>query len=858
MITNRREFLKMAGIGLAGLQIGSTFSYLRAATEPGVVDVPLAEQVATVCRRLAPHGWRDLFLKLTGGELDLSSPTLAQDLEKPLSKIDRTLPGFEDFAEEGGRAIEPGSPARSLLFHALASANVVEDGAGKPLADFPTIAELDAVENCVYGLRAPSLDELRTRAGGAQLALVVFAREYRSAPNTVHRKHADLCFARTALTRSGNLPALYDGRRRDFVPLDPDNKFAFRVLPTRFAAYIAVRQKGDASSFGPLRHRKDDGDRDFWVPVHKLFVGSECVRGLRLDLDFQAHFINEKLRKLHQFMETGGFGANSTEAERDQFPFVIRDATLAAFATEPAYGPGLISPKPNPIFAKAEFGGKPLGFEVSSKFTGVADNVWFSTLQIVADAEADSPFNDGVGYMASLNPTVGRITPEYINARHQLLPDGSVKDLNQEPKLMDILRAGGYRAQHYIDYTGDGWVAASCPQLAAELGAPIAAYVGIAPPDFFPAISQGQLIDWWQREAPEVIRQSLWCVEPLALSDRRMAANVTLPAGFNIHDDSVTAIVSHPATGKVAQRPTPVADAGFHTRLPDGANGVFDPGWDFSQDTAKTPIGNKLHLANYGLGTPFIEDAKLCAALGSFWPAVAPDATRVFEPGKKGQGSYWPWPAVVPLTDEEIGTAPTADGTFLAWDGVPGPERVMHMGKPMMRHSAIAHVDYINLEGKLTAALTGKIDMAEYTSRILALVSTYWALGIRQEKFLKPENWKVGVDHSDAFTPAYTKELALNRLNLEKAKWAVASFRKVLASDAGLVAALAATHTTPTAGSWYRISIYRYGKQITDPADFRRVLIEIHDPFTFYVNRETVLFQPEDKPWEKQTPLATS
>ncbi len=71
--------------------------------------------------------------------------------------IDRTIPGFEDFAFEGKRGIEPGNPSQSLLFHALASPNVIKSGdeTEPELTLFPTLAELEIVENYVYGLNAP-------------------------------------------------------------------------------------------------------------------------------------------------------------------------------------------------------------------------------------------------------------------------------------------------------------------------------------------------------------------------------------------------------------------------------------------------------------------------------------------------------------------------------------------------------------------------------------------------------------------------------------------------------------------------------------------------------------------------------
>lgn len=83
--------------------------------------MPLIDDVADVCRRLADGGWRDLLLLVTDGDLDITAPDLRQELARPLARIDRTVPGFEDFAKEGDRGIEPSVPARSLLYHALAS-----------------------------------------------------------------------------------------------------------------------------------------------------------------------------------------------------------------------------------------------------------------------------------------------------------------------------------------------------------------------------------------------------------------------------------------------------------------------------------------------------------------------------------------------------------------------------------------------------------------------------------------------------------------------------------------------------------------------------------------------------------------
>src|SRR4051794_14941287 len=106
----------------------------------------LLDDVGAVCARLAPHGGGGL---LAADGLDLTADDPGAELARLLPGIDREQPGFEDFAAEGVRGIEPGVPARSLLFHALASPNVTLGADGRELTEFATPAELAAVENYV-------------------------------------------------------------------------------------------------------------------------------------------------------------------------------------------------------------------------------------------------------------------------------------------------------------------------------------------------------------------------------------------------------------------------------------------------------------------------------------------------------------------------------------------------------------------------------------------------------------------------------------------------------------------------------------------------------------------------------------
>jgi hypothetical protein len=245
-----------------------------------------------------------------------------------------------------------------------------------------------------------------------------------------------------------------------------------------------------------------------------------------------------------------------------------------------------------------------------------------------------------------------------------------------------------------------------------------------------------------------------------------------------------------------------------------------------------------LFLQNYGLGTPFIEDVKLCAALGSFWPAVAPDATRTFQPIKEPQGSSWPWPTIVPLTDEEIGIAEVKGGGFVPWDGVRGPQ-IVRPG--LIQYPNINQIDYVSLGGKLTAQLTSRIDFREYQTRVIAMSSVYKVIGLKEGDFL---------------SRYHSKEDAMNRLQLAKSRWAVVSFRKLDEATPELQTAQRETQTTLELSNLYRFYLCRYCKQEVDQSDRRKVLVETQDPMIFYVDRTTVLVQYEGGKWWREKTIS--
>ncbi|MCJ0869719.1 hypothetical protein [Streptomyces sp. AP-93] len=839
MVLSRRGLVKGAAAG--GLLLGFpglTVQYEAVAAPP---TRALADAVADACARLAGRGWRTLLLTATRGALDIGAPDLAAELAKPVPDLDRSVPGFEDFSPAlPARGIEPGIPARSLLYHAFASPHVTTDGRGRTLGAFPGLAEIEAVENYVYGVRPPSLARLREIAGENPLGVVVFALDYRDATGSVHGRHADLCFSRTGITRMGTTGPHYDARTRQFAPQDPKSPFVFRTVPQRFAPYIAMQVTGaDRRSFGPRDIVDGDDERAFWVPVHKLFPGRECVEGLDLSLTLGSHLVNEKLKRMHLFLREQGYPTEWTGKDLEKFPFTIRDEKIAALLPpqKGAHGSGVLAPRPGPFADRARFEGEWLSFNVSADLVQDPGILYFSSVQLIPGSLETEPT-----YLEGTAPDNDRRSPEYVNIRHRLHSDGRLENLNLNPDMDTIIREGGYRAQHWVDFAGDGFVSVDCPQLASEIDTFKPAFCSVAPPDFFPHVNQHDLAVWWRTEVPEAIRDALWAVPPHPLSEFRFAGDITLPKGFDIYDDTLTAVLGHPAPGEPLARPLPAGARGRYTGLPDAAAGVTDPGWEVSQGLVYSEPGLPLqrYTQAYSLGTPFLEDVKLCAALGSYWPSVAPDATRTFTPLKDAPGFAYPWPTIVPLTDAEIGMEETDGLGRLPWDGIRGPEVRTVDGRQVVAYQDIDRADYITTQDRLTAHLTARVDLAETKSRVLAMSAVYWSLGI----------------HDPDFVTRFGARAVIEILKAKSA-WAVVSFTTVDADDTGLAQAQQATGSRLTGTRRYRVRVYRPGTESRDPSDIQKVLVEIEEDVLAFTDGTAVLLRRGGGPWTRDATIPT-
>ena len=661
----------------------------------------LINEVKAVCDRLAPLGWRDRLLSVTGNTLDISQSTdakLKTALTAVLPNIDRTQRGFEDFHSTANQAITGGSPARSLLYHALASSSVhpTSDGALSPnQKHYPTLEELDVIENLIFSLVSDRNDLVGT-------IVAVFAYQYREASSTPHLRHADVAYSRTGVARVGTTEPHYDPSRRGFWVIPEAGGDALAVLPARYGVYLAHRSKPGAAGTVQGGHTGAIDD-DFFFPVHKLFAGKECLKGQTLTVNFLEFHRNEKLRKTHRLPESDGGLLAPVGFDISKFPYIRDSGNGGNLATLKTVGSSvLIVPKPAKALVRTVV--------QKNSVTNTDQLVHFIVPAKHIVRGRETRFTDSTLEIPAFGEN--RLSPEYVNIRHEVKPTGPVTqtptDLNalSAAAFATAMQVGGYAAAHFTDDSCDGCVEAIVTGLAAQVQN-LPAFSLITAPDFFP------LGDQFEVETDPTIRR----VEPL--SKGRLPVNPTLPLpsnlasfAFNRIDKTYTAIVGGVASGPMA------SILGHRNRqvsfLPDGASNVFAPGWDTSRSF--DALGS--FLTSSGLGSPFPEDAKLCAALASFWPAVAPDNGRTF--GNEGFGNQ------LPMLDEELGFHPNHErvksgelSSYRGWDGEFGPFFEKVGATTFVNFVAIERSDYVSqaLAGRIRVNLTADVQSEDLIAR---------------------------------------------------------------------------------------------------------------------------------------------
>jgi len=672
-----------------------------------------------------PVPWREAFER---HGLDLSDSSTPEETAKRLSRplpIDWDDPGIHDLCRDTTRAIEPGDPARSLIYHMLALSTCPSPDAGVRLE------AIDLLENYIDSL-APLPPDWQT------LDIAVLAYQYRPARRTGHQQHADLVFSRLGIARNGDFDASYDEQTRSFVPHVADGIEHVRAMPARYGAFLVRRVTGPGTLALIEGRQAGDDRRTFIEPVRKLFP-DECLPGRRLTLQYGHCHRGEKLKRA---VEARWGVRPSPSGDLGGAPYAIccQDAGAAppagagapAVALKRSGAAVLLIPAARPLIEPvnaANFGVHGFGVPARWRLAPLANrrfttmriitNLWKLVLAAVDDVRQHYFPHFAPGWLRFPEP---RNAPEFINIRHKAREDGSCTDMRAHPvdrqKFLGEVGKGGYRAQLFLDHCSEGVVTIRIAELAQHAVRP--AYSVVAAPDFYPYADQAELQRWFtdrQIDPKSQFRSG----SPISLSAERLPANphhidpFSHTPAFSPRDETVAVAFSR-AARSARRRDRDVQMPRMTSFLSDASSGVFAPGWDV------TYAGNRrgIFLATFGLGSPFAEDIKLCAASNSFWPAVSPDASRTFNRSDA--------PTAIPMLDHELGLHPChplvtcgdESNTRRGWDGEYGPYLTPDGN---VDYADIERSDYVAnaLHGEMLYGAFEHVDSAELIRRIGAL-----------------------------------------------------------------------------------------------------------------------------------------
>lgn len=708
------------------------------------------------------------------GNAETMTALLAQFDDSTLRQI-RAQCGFEDFG--GKRLLEPGKPALSLLYFALASPRVRLPGEVKPL-DYPSIDQIDTLEDLIYATDRVSAVQFDKN----DYVLAVFAYEFRPAAKTPHRQHADMVFSRTGVSRVGTRPHRWNRVRRCFDSLPEENPGQaltpqdVAVTPARFGLFLAqvVRRNGLNLQVGESR----DFAQFFLLPVRKLVNGDPLIGASAIV--FSQYHRDEKLHRLVT-MEGRDWKRLALPA-RIPFacqapPFLRVTSTSTAAPHTPLTGDNtfgtaqqlvgllplrsssLLLPVPAPLVREAvqRVDGREerLRFRVPPHQVfhgqGGLSNRRYTTLKLIENPalEAGAFGMDDIVFGGG-RPTTSFIAPRngptFVNIRYMVTENDGSAPVHLGPGCgvdywEDLIRSGGYWAALFQDNLCDGCVSAKLASgtpgadntsfvKQLSLLEVLPAFSLVAAPDFMQLIDGRDLRNHHEHfleGGPETVSGARVRANPhlrIPGTERQAFLSPFDPVSFDKTRTilarktalTITALVSDTAVRSGKQ--TFAVDYEASNSLPDTASNVFAPGWDVTYSTAGSKPGPlPYYFASFGLGSPFPEDMKLCAAANGMWPAASPDASRTYYPSlgevitslvQPRRRSRRP-PTAVPFLDDEIGHHPASHAVLekivpagTGWDGEYGPFLTRlkgsdgRAGRLAINFTNIGHADYVH------------------------------------------------------------------------------------------------------------------------------------------------------------------
>lgn len=793
---DRKDFLKKFVLSTVILQEGFAINawadsqpFFSADTEApyvGQISNELEKQFMQLLNWMKQNKWTDYLKKQLNLNLELSGDALQLELTKPLDKdvlaelrsskneIGNNA-GYNDFC--GNQLIKPGYPSFSLLYHALASPRVKL----KELQDsqYPTLLQLDILENYIYGLK--NYEDLKKDyliGDDDELQLAVFAYEYRPAYTTPHRFHADLVFSRTGVARIGEYCANYDGPKRSFSnkPSSSNDSTGkgIAVTPARYGLFLAkkVHKPTDNSEIKIMRMSNkgkgwdgsgdqlddlSDTEKTFLLPIRKVFQ-HDLLFG-KCHLTFSENHINKKI-----FLITGNSETRKTSAQ-----LIVNDT--AQINTGSSF---LIIPKHLDLIRPAVVNDKILTYRVRKR-----DDRYFTTLNKYTPAPIELLYYSNNAAYRSINTYLNaRNEPMYWNITHSLVND-IIKPLprGDNNEFEKMISKGGYDAVIFEDSICDGCVTTEMTQVGSSPVKSIidkgvtAAFSIVTAPDFFPFVNGYDLVQF--DVSPGFSRDSVFFEGGIAsLASSRIRPNIEIelpskstkafPSQNNNNTDSFTtytSVVSNKAQSEDIAFIHWEKDFQAFSYLPDGCSSVFAPGWDITFSGSKTK--SEIYLSTQGLGAPFIEDMKLCSAMNGMWPAAAPDTARSYQGSVLNHQQIDNWrrnPTAIPLMDKELGyhklsPAGKINPAIVAggWDGEEGPFLEKLGDKWVVDFSDLGRVDYVEnaRKKKFNMNLLRNLTARDFVHRMICYKQAYTKINSDFELTGIEDLWLISAEKVD-------------------------------------------------------------------------------------------------------------
>ncbi|MGN7864110.1 hypothetical protein [Chryseobacterium sp. 22458] len=773
----RKEFIKTASLAVLGLScfpMNNIFSSLPKITSTGDAlgylarpSADLAQRMGKLLQWMKENGWISYLESVLGMKL----PEKREEWLKPLnSTVLSRLQQKSEYKDFGGDSLlNPGFPQFSLIYHLLASPRV------RPatVTAYPGIEDLDLLEDYIFSMTEFPAD----LADSKKYALAVLAYEYRPAYKIPvpldmpeeHKIHADFVFSRAGIGRIGDQPYHYDPVMRSYTnrPAGDLHQKNIAVTPARYALFLVeIISLGDLHNpaISLLSYEKKDHNREFLRPIRKIIKNED------LNFIYGEYHRNEKLQRLATFKIEAKKGEDqvivSPGDKLDKAPFLrisaqketgeklISDSSDMV-SLELKGSSILLSSIPAPFVRPA--------FQESKRVTVKVPRVWKSVLYsnrryasfklIPPDSKdgTDLIITDGIFRKTRKTAKFGtaRNAPLFANIKF-MQKEGKEIHLDGDYKeFQDTIDNGRYEAGLFEDSICDG-----CIQAKLSDDAPLSfrkltimpAFSVVTAPDFFPLVDSDDIYEYY-REMDYAMDEHFLEGGTSNLSWLRLRANKGIKDPFKMDEaafpvdqrtgDSIFAVACLNANRKYGTNEYHInfkRDYKATTFLPDSASGIFYPGWDatFSSDEKD----KDRFFATFGLGSPFPEDMKLCAAANGMWPVASPDAGRTFQGGLEPITGIGRKPSTsIPLMDEEIGYHKYSpyvqdfshDPSF-GWDGEQGPyiQRIAtEGGKRFVNFTDIARADYVEncLNPKIGFDMSRlrELDSKEVISRMDAL-----------------------------------------------------------------------------------------------------------------------------------------